>query len=110
MADLDPPRGTEPGKIRPVLVLQSDALNSTHPSTIALPITTKVRLESRILRVHLKKGEAGLNADSDVMVDQLRSIDNRRIRRALGAAPKRCLEQIERNVALILDLSISASE
>jgi mRNA interferase MazF len=104
MADLDPPRGTEPGKIRPVLALQSDSLNPTHASTIVLPLTTKVCPQSRILRVHLKKGEAGLSADSDAMVDQMRAIDNRRIRRALGPAPARCLDQIARNIAIILDL------
>jgi mRNA interferase MazF len=47
MADLDPPRGTEPGKVRPVLALQTDALNSRHPSTVVLPMTTNVLLESR---------------------------------------------------------------
>lgn len=104
MADLDPPRGTEPGKIRPVLAIQTDLLNGKHASTVVLPLTTKVDERMRVLRVHLKKGEAGLSADSDVMVDQLRAIDNRRFRRELGAAPARCLKEIERNVAILLDL------
>lgn len=104
MADLDPPSGTEPGKVRPVLVLQTDGLNSRHPSTVVLPMTTNVLLESRVLRVHLKKGEAGLDVDSDVMIDQMRAIDNRRFRRALGAAPARSLAEIGRNVAILLDL------
>ena len=104
MADLDPAYGTEPGKLRPVLALQTDLLNPNHASTVVLPLTTNVFAQSRVLRVHLKKGEAGLSADSDVMVDQLRAIDNRRLRRALGAAPARCLEEIARNVAILLDL------
>jgi mRNA interferase MazF len=104
MADLDPAHGTEPGKLRPVLALQTDQLNAKHASTVVLPLTTNVFSQSRVLRVHLKKGEAGLNADSDVMIDQLRAIDNRRLRRALGAAPARCLEEIARNVAILLDL------
>ncbi|MFI5362190.1 MAG: type II toxin-antitoxin system PemK/MazF family toxin [Elusimicrobiota bacterium] len=103
MADLDPPRGTEPGKVRPVLALQTDLL-SRHSSTVVLPLTTNVVPQSRLLRVHIKKGEAGLSADSDVMIDQPRAIDNRRLKRALGAAPGRCLEEIERNVAILLDL------
>jgi mRNA interferase MazF len=105
MADLDPAYGTEPGKLRPVLALQTDLLNSKHPSTVVLPLTTNVFPESRVLRVHLKRGEAGLIADSDVMVDQLRAIDNRRLRRVLGAAPRRCLEEIRRAVDTLLDLS-----
>ena len=104
MADLDPPFGTEPGKVRPVLALQTDLLNRIHPSTVVMLLTTNVYAPSRFLRVHLKKGEAGLGADSDVMIDQLRAIDNRRLRRALGAAPARCLEEIERAVAILLDL------
>ena len=66
-------------------------------------MTTNVFAQSRILRVHLKKGEAGLSADSDVMVDQMRAVDNRRLRRALGAASARCLEEIERSIAILLD-------
>lgn len=104
MADLDPAYGTEPGKLRPVLAIQTDLLNARHPSTVVLPLTTNVFKESRILRVHLKKGEAGLSADSDVMIDQPRAIDNRRLRRALGAAPARCLKDVGRAVALVLDL------
>ena len=104
MADLDPPRGTEPGKVRPVLALQTDLFNQEHASTVVLPLTTNVCSQSRILRVHLKKGEAGLNADSDIMVDQIRAIDNRRFRRALGGAPARCLAEIEMGIAILLDL------
>lgn len=104
MADLDPPRGAEPGKVRPVLALQTDLLQPGHASTIVLPLTTNVFSQSLVLRVHLKKGEAGLSADSDVMVDQIRAIDNRRLRRPLGAVSSRQLAEVERNLAIILDL------
>ena len=50
--------------------------------------------------------EAGLSADSDVMVDQVRSIDNRRFRRVLGQAPSHRLAEIEGRVALLLDLAV----
>jgi mRNA-degrading endonuclease toxin of MazEF toxin-antitoxin module len=52
----------------------------------------------------MKKGEAGLSADSDVMMDQMRAIDNSRIRRELGAAPRRCLDEIQQRAAILLDL------
>lgn len=103
-ADLGPQLGTEPGKTRPVLVLQTDLLNACHPSTIVLPLTTKVRPELARLRVHFKKGEAGLAADSDALIDQPRAIDNRRLLRALGAAPVARIVQIERALAALLDL------
>jgi len=83
-ADLNPRFGTEPGKVRPVVVVQTNLLNEDHPSTIVCPITTKVHPEAAILRIHLKKGEAGLEKDSDIIVDQMRSIDNNRFRDHLG--------------------------
>lgn len=83
-ADLNPRFGTEPGKIRPVIVVQTNLLNENHPSTIVCPITTKVQPEADFLRIHLKKGEAGLERDSDIIVDQIRSIDNRRFLDHLG--------------------------
>jgi mRNA interferase MazF len=83
-ADLNPRFGTEPGKVRPVVVVQTNLLNEYHPSTIICPITTKINPEAAILRIHLKKGEAGLEKDSDIIVDQMRSIDNKRFRDHLG--------------------------
>ena len=55
MADLNPKIGTEPGKIRPVIIIQTDLLNKYHPSSIICPITTNVRKEIEILRIHLQK-------------------------------------------------------
>src|SRR5450759_5417568 len=77
IADLEPQRGTETGKIRPVLILQTNLLKD-HPSSVICPITTNVSPESDILRVHIKKGTANLQKDSDIMIDQIRAIDNRR--------------------------------
>ena len=62
VADLNPKIGTESGKTRPVLVIQTDLLNkSTHPSTIICPLTTNINKNAEILRVHLIKGIANLN-------------------------------------------------
>ncbi|HDZ84613.1 MAG TPA: type II toxin-antitoxin system PemK/MazF family toxin, partial [Nitrospirae bacterium] len=71
-ADLNPKFGTEPGKTRPVVVVQTNLLNKEHPSTIICPVTTRVQPKAEILRIHLKKGEAGLKKDSDIIVDQIR--------------------------------------
>ena len=83
-ADLKPRFGTEPGKVRPIVVVQTNLLNEDHPSTIVCPITTKVQPEANVLRIHLKKNEAGIERDSDIIVDQIRSIDNRRFLDHLG--------------------------
>ncbi|MBI5202165.1 MAG: type II toxin-antitoxin system PemK/MazF family toxin [Elusimicrobia bacterium] len=105
LADLNPSRGTEPGKVRPVLVVQTDLLNGAHPSTLVCPLTTKVMSGAHRLRVHLLKGEAGLGSASDVLIDQLRAIDNRRLIRVLGQAPRKALGEIAENLSTILDLS-----
>lgn len=103
LADLSPRRGTEPGKTRPVVVVQTDLLNSIHPSTIICPITTNVQPEAQFLRVHLAKGEGGLTEKSDVMVDQLRAIDNRRLVKHLGMLSRRSQEKLAENIRIVLN-------
>lgn len=105
LADLNPQIGTEPGKTRPVLIIQTDLLNKLpHPSSIVCPLTTNVELRSDILRVHLKKGEANLDQDSDVMIDQIRAIDNKRLIKKIGNLPVRFISVIKTNIRIILDL------
>jgi mRNA-degrading endonuclease toxin of MazEF toxin-antitoxin module len=65
--------GTEPGKVRPVVVVQTDALNRVHPSTVVCPLTTKTAGFENPLRVALPKAVAGLSRASDVLVDQIKS-------------------------------------
>src|SRR5574337_1299823 len=79
LADLDPQRGTEPGKTRPVLIVQSQALlDATHPSTVIVPLTTNVVADAEPLRIRVL-ASGGLHRDSDLLIDQLRAIDNRRL-------------------------------
>jgi mRNA interferase MazF len=104
IADLNPQIGTEAGKVRPVLVIQTNLLNKIHPSTIICPITTKVRPEANILRVHLKKGEANLSENCDIMIDQIRAIDNTRLVRKIGQLPQELKNVIKNNLKNVLDL------
>ncbi len=105
LADLNPQVGTEPGKTRPVLVVQTNLLNKIpHPSTIVCPLTTNVKKNSEILRVHLKKGMAKLHQDSDIMIDQIRSIDNKRLVKKVGNLPRELIELVNENIQIILDL------
>ena len=103
IADLEPRRGTESGKIRPVLVIQTNLLKG-HPSTVICPITTNVVHDSDILRVHLKKETAGLKSDSDIIIDQIRAIDNRRLISKAGELPKDLQQKVKENIKIILDL------
>ena len=79
LANFSPSRGTEPGKVRPCIVMQSNLLNDVgHPSTIVIPLTTQLIDDAAPLRYRLASRE-GLKCDSDVMLDQTRTGDNRRI-------------------------------
>ena len=94
LADLDPRAGTEPGKVRPVLVIQTDLLNEvSHPSTWILPCTTRLTGEN-LLRVVLPRGIAGNREECEVMLDQSRAVDNRRLVRALKPLPKSILAEV----------------
>ena len=103
-ADLNPQIGTEPGKIRPVLIVQTDLLNYLHPSTIICPITTNVVKESDILRVHIKKSISNMQKPSDVMIDQIRAIDNKRFVQKIGELPTDLRKIVSENLKIILDL------
>jgi mRNA interferase MazF len=105
IADLNPQIGTEPGKTRPVMVIQSNLLNKIpHPSTIVCPLTTNVEKDAEILRVHLKTGMANLHETCDIMIDQVRAIDNKRLVKKVGELPQELFSQIKENLLIVLDL------
>ena len=104
IADLNPQNGTEPGKKRPVLVVQTNLLNSIpHRSTIICPITTNIQIDSEILRVHISKGVANVNEDCDVMIDQIRAIDNKRLLKKIGILPTNLSNLVKQNISIIIN-------
>lgn len=103
VADLNPRHKAEPGKIRPVVVVQTDLLNNTHPTTIICPISTNVQKETKLLRVHLEKAEAGLKELSDILVDQVRAIDNSRFHKHLGMLEDSSIAKLKKCLNLIFD-------
>jgi mRNA interferase MazF len=104
LADLTPRRGTEAGKTRPVLVIQSDLLNEVkHPSTWVLPCTTRLAGEN-MLRVSLPKGMAGNRQDCEIMIDQSRAIDDSRFVRRLEALPRSILREVEEKLRCLAEL------
>jgi mRNA interferase MazF len=104
VADLNPRRGSEAGKVRPVLVIQTDLLNAVgHPSTWVLPCTTNL-VGDNLLRVTLPKSVAGNSADCEVMIDQSRSIDNGRLKRRLGPVPARLIAEVKEKLRRLGDL------
>jgi mRNA interferase MazF len=77
LADLNPQQGTDLGKIRPVLIVQAQALlDADHPSTLAVPLTTNLIDDAEPLRMRVAAASQ-LRRDSDLLLDQLRA-DSRR--------------------------------
>ena len=102
LANLNPANGTEPGKTRPVVIVQTELLNDVHPSTIICPITTNIQPEINLLRVHLALGQ--LDKLSDILVDQVRAIDNKRLIKKLGQLTKEQRNTLKENLRIVLDL------
>src|SRR3989344_5892716 len=102
LADLNPRMGTEPGKTRPVVVVQTHLLNGIHPSTIICPLTTKVAKDANVLRIHVNAREAGLAAESDILVDQIRAIDNRRFKKHAGKLSRVQQDKLLDNLRILI--------
>ncbi len=102
LADLNPARGTEPGKTRPVVIVQTDLLNDTHLSTVICPVTSNVKMEIKLLRVHLEEGQ--IDKPSDILVDQVRAIDNNRLLIKIGQLTRDQQIRLKENLKLVLDL------
>ncbi|MEI7978007.1 MAG: type II toxin-antitoxin system PemK/MazF family toxin [Bacteroidota bacterium] len=94
--------GAEPGKTIPVVVIQTNLLNDVHFSTLICPITTNVKLEIDLLRVHLNNNQ--LDKVSDILVDQIRVIDNKRFLKKLSKLTKEQQEQLKSNLKIVMDL------
>lgn len=82
LANLNPTKGTESGKVRPVLIFQDQALlDIAHPSTLIIPLSTRLVDDAYPLRVRIEAREQiEHNSDllSDLLIDQIRAIDNKR--------------------------------
>jgi len=105
LADLNPRRGTEPGKTRPVLIVQCQALlDAGHPSTLIVPLTTKLTEDAEPLRIRVA-ASGRLPHNSDLLIDQLRVIDNRRlVEGPLARLPRQQMARVSAAVREVLDL------
>ena len=90
LVNLDPAIQTEIGKTRPALVISIDAMNHHSPRLIVAPITSNVG-KLYPFEVFIPAGVAGLKKDSKIMLDQLRSLDKKRLVKKIGAVEKNLL-------------------
>jgi len=108
LANLDPKQGTEPGKMRPVLIVQAQALlDAHHPSTLIVPLTTNLVNNAEPLRLRVAATDR-LCRDSDLLIDQLRAIDNRRlVQGPMAKLSSALMTRVHEALADVLDLDRS---
>jgi len=106
-ADLGFGRGTPPGKIRPVVIVQSNLLiEAGHRSTVVLLCTSQIKGET-IIRAALPAGAAGNQIETEVLVDQMFAIDNRAFKRKLGTVPKVIMKEVDFKLSVLLNLGLN---
>ncbi len=107
LAKLNPKKGNKVGKIRPVLIYQTDILNECkHPTTIILPISTLLIDNAYPLRYRVTQKDK-LEKTSDVLCDQIRALDNKRILDGLlTKLTYQEMLEIDKQVKIILDIEI----
>jgi mRNA interferase MazF len=107
LAKLNPKKGNEVGKIRPVLIYQTDFLNECeHPTTIVLPLSTVLIDNAYPLRYRITSREK-LDKTSDVLCDQMRALDNQRILDGLLTKLTYIeMLNIDKQVKIILDIEV----
>ncbi len=105
IVDFNPRVRTKPGKLRPAVVLQSNLVNEAgYPSTIVIPTTTRLVEKPGILRLHMEKGQAGLDRDSDLLLGQLIAVANTSFRQEIGVLSGATMRELESRVRIILNL------
>jgi len=101
LANLNPASGSIPGKVRPVVIIQSDLLNNQLESTIVCPITSNVIQVAKILRVHIPEGQ--LDTESDILVDQIRTIENGKLIQKISRLNYDQIKRIKKSLEIVLD-------
>ena len=94
-ADLSPVVGSEQGGIRPVLMIQNDVGNRYSPTVIAAAITSQCGKAKLPTHISVPAAVCGLTKDSVVLLEQIRTIDKRRLRDCMGEVPAELMKQVD---------------
>ena len=102
LADINPGRGSIPGKIRPVVVIQNNILNKSSDTTIICPITSNTVAEVALLRLAIPQGQ--LDVNSDILIDHLRTIENKKLIKKLSRLNYEQIKKLKTGLQIVLDL------
>ena len=103
-ADLSPVVGSEQGGIRPVLIVQNDIGNRHSPTVIAAAITSRQDKTAMPTHIGIKGETCGLPKDSVVLLEQVRTLDKRRLREHMGRVDDRVMRQVDNAIAVSFGL------
>ncbi len=104
LANLDPVIGSEQGKTRPVVIIQNDIANEYSPVVIVAAITTAADLKTYPTEVRVAAPEGGLRKDSVILLNQIRTIDKRRLIERWGQLTPQTMEKVNESLRISLGL------
>ncbi len=104
-ADLSPVVGSEQGGVRPVLVVQNDIGNKYSPTVIVAAVTSQINKAKLPTHVEISANDFGLAKDSVILLEQIRTLDKRRLREKIGKLDMPLMNRV--NHALIISLGIA---
>jgi mRNA interferase MazF len=103
-AQLNPVIGSEQGGIRPVLIVQNDIGNQYSPTTIILAITSQINKAKLPTHVELKAKDYGLERDSVILAEQVRTIDKSRLKQRIATLKQETMHRVDQALAISLGL------
>ena len=103
-ADLSPVIGSEQGGVRPVLVIQNDVGNKYSPTIIVAAITSQINKAKMPTHIEISADDYGLVKDSVILLEQIRTIDKKRLKEKAGHADEDLLEEIGQGLKISLGL------
>ena len=103
-ADLSPVVGSEQGGIRPVIILQNDIGNKYSPTVIVGAITSQINKAKLPTHVEISSEEYGLNKDSVVLLEQIRTLDKRRLKEKIGHMTDNDMEKVYKALFISIGL------
>ena len=104
-ADLSPVVGSEQGGMRPVPIVQNDVGNRYSPTVIAAAITSQQNKARLPTHIEIEARTYGLSKDSIVLLEQVRTLDKRRLREKMGCLDERAMQRVDSAIAISLGLS-----
>ena len=106
-ADLSPVVGSEQGGVRPVLIIQNDVGNRHSPTVICAAITSKMNKAKLPTHIELSAERCGLPKDSVILLEQIRTLDKRRLRERMGKVDGAVMEKVDTAIAVSFGLGRS---